>query len=279
LNQELVISLIRQLAERKGINIALSPSMGLQTPAEGMPLWIAKLKSERYSPRTIELYTQIVRKYLSRDPYPTSISIRSYLAKRLEEVSPSRAANDRKALKSFFIFLHEEGLWNTNPLNGVRSIKVRYRKRECPDEEDIQKLLIAECYRKTDTPKFRMMVVLLIDTGLRVTEAASILKRDIDFERLEIRIIGKGDKERVVIISPVVGALLNGYIDSYCQNDNPYLFPGDNKLGYWDIRSFEKSLKRMSMRLGIKPITPHQLRHFYATISLEKGLNFFRSIL
>jgi site-specific recombinase XerD len=252
--------------------MAVSPAMGVQTPAEGIDLWIAKLKSERYSPRTIELYAQIIRKYLKQDPLPTSMSIRSYLAKRLEgAASPARAANERKALKSVFTFLHDEGLWNTNPMSAIKSIRVRYRERRCPSEEDIQKLLSAECYHKTDTTKFKMMLILLLDTGLRITEAASILKEGIDLRNMAIRVIGKGDKERFVPISPITAALLQRYIASYCPNGHRYIFPGDNELGYWDIRSFEKSLKKMCGRLGIEQITPHQLRHYFATVSLRNG--------
>ncbi len=70
-----------------------------------------------------------------------------------------------------------------------------YRERELPSEEDIAKLLKSNCYYKTDTPKFRLMVVLLLDTGLRVWEACSIRQANINFEQLEIKVIGKGNKE------------------------------------------------------------------------------------
>ena len=55
-SQETVISLARQLAEREGINVPLAQAPGLQSPIEGIPLWVAKLKAERYSGRTIHMY-------------------------------------------------------------------------------------------------------------------------------------------------------------------------------------------------------------------------------
>jgi len=55
-SQRLVSSLVRQLAEREGINMATAASPGLKTPADGIPLWVAKLKAERYSGRTVDMY-------------------------------------------------------------------------------------------------------------------------------------------------------------------------------------------------------------------------------
>ena len=85
-SQNLVSSLVRQLAEREGINIATAEDPGLKTPAEGIPLWVAKLKAERYAERTIQTYLYHVRRYLGHDPMPTKLGIQSYLAKRLEHV-------------------------------------------------------------------------------------------------------------------------------------------------------------------------------------------------
>jgi hypothetical protein len=99
-SRETVTALVRQLAEREGITVALTSGAGLQTPAEGIPLWLAKLRAERYSPRTIHMYGYLAGRYLERDPEPTRLGVQSYLANRLEEVSPALVSNERKALAS-----------------------------------------------------------------------------------------------------------------------------------------------------------------------------------
>ncbi|MFC1893109.1 tyrosine-type recombinase/integrase [Chloroflexota bacterium] len=175
------------MAERDNIPVAHTLAPGLQQPNEGIPLWLASLQAEQYSPRTIEAYQLIVNYYLKYDPVPTFLSIQSYLAERLGKVSPARVAMERKALRSFFRFLHTAGLWQTDPTANLKHIKVSYRERELPSEEDITKLLKAKCYHHSITPKFRLMVVLLLDTGLRVWEACSIRRGNINFERLEIK--------------------------------------------------------------------------------------------
>ena len=88
-SQELVTSLVRQLASRESISVALTAAPGLQSPAEGIPLWVAKLKAERYAERTIQLYQYYAGRYLRHDPTPTKLRIQAYLAERLERVSPA----------------------------------------------------------------------------------------------------------------------------------------------------------------------------------------------
>lgn len=129
-SRELVALMVRQLAEQENITMAIGPAQGLQTPAEGIPLWVAKLKQESYSKQSIALYLMTVEGYLKRDPAPTRLSIQQWLAERLEHVSTARVSNDRKALRSLFSFLHEEGLWPIDPTAGIKHIRVRYRARD-----------------------------------------------------------------------------------------------------------------------------------------------------
>ena len=241
----------------------------MQNLTDGIPLWLASLKAEQYSPRTIEDYCLIVKKYLKHDPQPVLLSIQHYLAKRLNEVSSSRVNTDRKALRSFFRFLHSVGLWPTDPTLNLKPVKVSYREREIPSEKDIATLLKGECYRRRDTYKFRLMVVLLLDTGLRVHEACSIFKANINFNSLEIKVMGKGRKERFVPISELTATLLKAWIIDNEMSER--LFPANNAWGYWDERSFEKTMKRQCLKSCIKPFSPHALRHFFATHNLRNG--------
>jgi integrase len=109
----------------------------------------------------------------------------------------------------------------------------------------------------------------LLDTGLRMAEACSVRKANIDFQQLEIKVIGKGSKERRVPISPITAGLLKSWIEQ--DEQSLWVFPANNAWGYWDERSFERSMRRVCKRYGIKPITPHALRHFFATHNLRNG--------
>jgi integrase/recombinase XerD len=269
-SQELVTSLVRQLAGRESISMALTAAPGLQTPIEGIPLWVAKLKAERYSERTIRMYQYYAKRYLGHDPTPTKLRIQAYLAEMLERVSPAAVSNERKALVSLFSFLHSEGLWPTNPLNGIRHVRVSYRERLCPEIEDVTKVLNSRCLRRKDTEKLRTLVLLLATTGMRISEAAGILKQNINPDALEVRVTGKGDKQRVVPLLPQTAEALAKYIQEHLDG-LPYLFPDNGKTGHMDIYSFGKALKKACRRAGVRPFTPHQLRHFYATQMLRGG--------
>ncbi len=180
-DQQMVLNLIRGLADRNGVTVTHTMTLTLQTLGEGIPLWLASLKPEQYSPRTIEQYQLVLRNYLKYDP---QLSIQRYLAERLAEVSSSRVSMERKALRSLFRFLYSAGVWSADPIQNLKPIKVSYREWELPTEEGIAKLLKADCYHHSDISKFRLMVILLLDVGLRVHEACSIRKSDINFDRL-----------------------------------------------------------------------------------------------
>ncbi|MFC1969349.1 tyrosine-type recombinase/integrase [Chloroflexota bacterium] len=206
---------------------------------------------------------------MQHDPNPTRLSIEAYIAKRFDEVSSVRVASERKALRSFFKFLCANGLIPVDPTASLESFRVTYGERELPSREDITTLLQSECYRKKDTTKFRTMTTLLANTGLRLGEACAIKKADIKFDSLEIKVVGKGRKQRVVPISEYVMQVLKAWIKR--DGHSEWLFPANNAQGYWDEGSFEKTFRRQCRRYGVKPFTPHALRHYFATHSLRNG--------
>lgn len=265
------LSIISSLIRQMGGNGQLPNTQYLSSPSEGIHHWAAKLKSERYSPGTIFIYRYQVETYLKLDPMPTKLRIQSHLAKRLEEgISPAAVENQRKALKSLFSFLHEEGLWHADPTAGIKHVKVSYGNRPCPTPEDVRKVLDIGCYRARDTDKLRTMITLLATTGLRLTEAASLKKDSIDFVALELRILGKGEKHRIVPLLPSTAEALKGYIERN-PKDSLFVFPGNGKTGYAEIYNIEKTLRRACKRAGVRPFSPHGLRHFYATEMLKSG--------
>lgn len=270
-SQELVAPLISKLAEREGISVAAAKATGPTVPVEYIDSWVTKLRGERRSERTIKMYRYLAERFLEQYPKPTKEEVRQYIAARLKEgLSPAAVENERKALRSLFSYLHQEGLYPDDPTAGIRHIRVPYNERRCPSIEDVEKVLEVGCYRARDVDKLRMIIILLATTGLRLTEAASLKKENIDFEAHELRIIGKGRKLRVVPLLPETEEALREYIERR-PSDSPFVFPGRTKTGYAEIYNIEKTVKRACLRAGVEPFTPHGLRHFYATEMLKKG--------
>lgn len=265
----IVLTLLEQMAEREGVTMT-SGENSLPSPADGLDLWQSKMRQEGKSYRTVDTYLSTLRRFLAEHPAPTKLDIQKWLAQQLETKSASAVANHRKALRSLFGFLHEEGLWPMDPTARLGSIKVSHRAKDPPTIEETMKLLTYECWTKAQTKKYRLFTLLLMTTALRITEAASLRKDRVYLDRHEIRVVGKGDKERVVPLVPVTEQELALYLQDN-PNESPYCFPGDTKLGWWSIASYEKTLRRACVVLGLKHFTPHSLRHFYATYALKGG--------
>jgi integrase/recombinase XerC len=202
---------------------------------------------------------------------PSRLDLQAHLAKRLDGgTSPAAVENMRKALRSLFSFLCEEGLWGEDPTKKLRKVKVPYTSRPCPTVEEIGRVLNARCFRRRDTDKLRTVIRLLSTTGLRLGECVGLRKDGIDWNALELRITGKGDKFRIVPLFPSTAETLKGYLERN-PSGSPYVFPGEGRGGHACIHNIEKTLRRACIRAGVRPFSPHGLRHFYATESLRKG--------
>jgi site-specific recombinase XerD len=269
--QSLLLSILQlPLSDRQLLDslIKSKPASTLTSPCDGILDWQNELNIRGLSPRTVRLYSQTVKKVLTQYPSPTSQEIRAYLADRLDGVSQTKVRNDQKGLISFFNFLEGQKLWIDNPVKGMKLIKVAKVIRQSPDKEDVDKLLAWHGTKRR--LKERLLIALLADTGMRLTEACSIQKQNISINSREIKVIGKGKKERLLPISPSVIDLLEKYLAAQIGK-SPYLFPSRNKNGYQDIQLIDKTFRRLCKRLRIRPITPHGLRHYFATYALKNG--------
>jgi site-specific recombinase XerD len=219
------------------------------------------------------MYRYYALKFLDAHPRPTRLDVQAYLAGRLGEgVSPSAVKNMQKALISLFVFLAGEGLWPEDIMAGLKSIKVTRTEKYMPPLADVERVLAEGGWaRKKDADKMRLLIVLLMETGLRITEATTIEKEKVDLEARVMEVLGKGNKVRKVPLSEPIVAYLTQYMEEHTSG-SVYLFPGEGvSLKHWQIHNAEKTLKRACERAGVAPFTPHALRHLFATMALRNG--------
>ena len=264
----ILFSLLDQLAEREGITVLTQTSYAL--PVDNLKLWESKLRQEGYSLNTIRTYLSTLRQFLRECPSPSKLDMQMWMASQMETRSSSAVSTHRKALRSLFGFLFEEGLWPTDPTAKLGGVKVSYKAKDPPSMDEVTQLLTYTCRTAEHTKKYRLFILLLATTALRVTEAASLRKDRVFLDRHELRVVGKGDKERVVPLVPIAEAELELYMRDN-PNDSIYVFPGDTHTGWWSTASFEKTMGKACEKLGLKRFTPHSLRHFYATYALKGG--------
>jgi integrase/recombinase XerD len=271
-NQELILTLLRQLAERENINMPYEAAPGLQVPAEGIGLWEASLIGQGYSKETIRIYTWLVKRYLDDDPVPTPLSIMQSMAVKTQQgMSAQGVRNWVKALKSFFGFLKAEGLWYQDPAVAIKPPKLTQKERAIPSEEEVNKLLVtlaSDRDSRRNKAKLSAWLITLITTGARRTELAMLTWDRVDFKQLQIILHGKGNKDRTVPMLPITARVLSEYRQTLPE-DELRVFPTNDKRGVWDTKASNNMITRLCRKAGIPCYTAHQFRHFFATYILD----------
>jgi site-specific recombinase XerD len=146
---------------------------------------------------------------------------------------------------------------------------VPYQKKEKKLPKVFSKIKIKELIGEIDNLKHKLIVELFYSSGLRLQELVDLKREDIDFDRNLIYVrLGKGKKDRVTLLSEFIKKDLLRYYSKY-EFGSKYLFEGRSG-GKYGKKSVQKILERFSKKVGIR-ITPHMLRHSFATHLLEAG--------
>ena len=193
------------------------------------------------------------------------------------EYSDTTRARKVASSKSLFNFLLDEGIVSRDPTENISSPRIGRSLPDTLSVEEVGDLLDSASQQGTqDGCRDRAMFELLYASGLRVTELVSLNLADLDLEQGSVRCLGKGGKERVIPVHAGAIAVLRSYIDearpSLIKNRSErslFLNRRGQRLsrqGFWLI------LKAHAKRAGItKKITPHTLRHSFATHLLQGG--------
>ena len=199
--------------------------------------------------------------------------IRDYLEylnlKKEKSTSVSRKIS---SLKSFYKFLYKNDYMDKKdyPL-----VKVTYPKKEkkLPKFLYYNDLLeiINESSKDKDGVRDRLIIEMLYATGVRVSELVNIKLNDIDFNNKRIIVCGKGNKERIVYYGDYAEEVLNKYLKTHVRKNNNYLFLNSKGEQITDggIRYIiDNIMKKLSIKTHV---TPHVLRHTFATDMLNNG--------
>lgn len=204
----------------------------------------------------------------------TREDIENYLKFNSQMAEKSRA-HYLTVLKNFFSFLAFEDIITDNPCETIHSPKITKILPNYLTEEEVDKLLNIPLNTAFDY-RNKAMLELLYATGIRVSELINLKLSNIDLSDDFIRVFGKGSKERISPISDAAIKYLTIYISEYRNSllkkkDSEYVFINNfgNKISR---QGFFKNLKQIAKNQGIKKeISPHTLRHSYATHLLSHG--------
>lgn len=202
----------------------------------------------------------------------------SFLRGNLNEKSINRHIS---SLKSFYSYLADMNYISINPLEDISILKVKKTLPKYLSTEEVDKLLNIKLNTAFDY-RNKAMLEVIYGTGLRVSELVKLEYSNIDFENSIVRVKGKGKKDRIVPLGEIASYYLKIYINDYRSkllNKNNYNEIFLNNHGKPITRQgFNFILENIRKKTGIeKELTPHTLRHSFATHLLEGGAD-IRSI-
>ena len=219
-----------------------------------------ELKLRGFSPLTVRNYTFFVEKFLQKTNKLASELNEEDVKLYLSDLFDTKAKNTIMLAAASLKFFYAEIL-----KKDFSQIKIPKKEKALPEvltKEEVLKLI-----NSADNEKSRLIVSLLYSAGLRVSELVNLKTQEINFnEKTGWVRKGKGSKDRLFSISETLSVDL----DSYLKNrQNVYVFSKDKPL---TTRNIQKIIKGMKEKSGIKKkITPHTLRHSFATHLLEQG--------
>ena len=238
---------------------------------------------KRYSPNTLISYRKDLEDFslflLETEAHQDLVKvdkkiIRNFMVYLGEKKIAKRSINRKlSSLRSFYLFLLKVGEIKTSPLENIQSLKF-YAEKQIPFSEEE----MADQQREVNRPAKKsllkeLIVETLYQTGVRRAELVNLLLENVDFSKSEVKVIGKGNKARVIPISKKLSTLMAEYLlirkplEAYTE----YFFINakgkklNDKFVYSTVNTY------LSLVTSKKKKSPHILRHSFATHVLEHG--------
>lgn len=233
--------------------------------------------SKNYSDNTIISYINdlyyfylFIKKDLDK---VTEEDIKDYLEYlNLKKENPTSIRRKISTFKSFYKYLYNNNymLKEDYPLSKISYPKVDKKLPKFVYYNDLLEIIDASSKGKNGI-RNRLIIEMLYATGLRVSELVNIKINDIDFNNKRIVVCGKGNKERIVYYGEYAEEVLNKYLNNNKISNNDYLFT-NNKGDKLSTRSIRYIIDDIMKKLSINThVTPHVLRHTFATDMLNNG--------
>lgn len=241
---------------------------------------------EGLSKNSCRTYSSIYKKFFKdvrkKIKDVTTEDVRVYLAiQKVGGASTNYQNIIKRSLSSLYQWLLEENFVDINPIAKIKTIKNTKVVRLPLTDYELEELRAA-CKSRRDLALFDFMY----SSGCRVSEICNLDITDIDLDKREALVLGKGDKERVVYLSARAIVSMKDYLQ-HRNDDCPALFVStpENMIGYWSMpeeaRKKPERLKKSGVeiicrklgeRCGIEKVHPHRFRRTVATNSLRRGM-------
>lgn len=241
-----------------------------------------------YSPHTIDNYSRDVREFFSSVPADLTLSaispalVRAWVYELNGRNKANSVARKISALRTFFLFQIRKGVLVADPTGTVVMPKLGHHMPVFLSVDEVFLLLDEPGVQDRFKTRDRAIMEMLYSTGMRVAEIVNMDMASLDFTEEMVTVIGKGRKERLVPVGSQALDAVQAYLSQRQQIFAGRLKSGkpvecdalfvNNRGGRLSARSIERLVKAYGQRAGIAlPVTPHALRHSFATHLLEMG--------
>lgn len=245
----------------------------VDTDSERMlKMFLATKKIEGCSDKTVSRYAYIIRRMTDYLGIPTKDitvnNLRLYLGTlEADGKKLTTIAGIRDIFSSYFTWLHNENMITSNPVVNLGKIKPEKKVKQPYSKVEMEKLRLG-CKTKRD----RAVLEFLNSTACRVGELVKVNIDDIDFQNHECRVLGKGNKERIVFLTDVCIYHLQEYLKER-TDEHPALIigKGTERMSEGGIRFM---LKTVAQRAELNTnVHPHKFRRTTATALIDKGMS------
>jgi integrase/recombinase XerC len=251
---------------------------------------------KRYSLNTLTAYEidlESLSKYLADEMGITesaaigSSFIRSWLAGMKDQKASAKTINRKiSSLKSFFKYLLRNGLILKSPMTQIISPKVGKRLPVFVKEDDILQLIQTLNASTEDWKSYneKMLFTIFYATGMRLSELINLRESQIDFGRSQIKVLGKGNKERVIPVTSSVMKAIEEYVENkkrLFESPEDYLLVTEKGKKLYPRYAWERINRILGEATTLDKKSPHVLRHSFATHLMNNGadLNAVKELL
>ena len=232
------------------------------------------------SKNTIESYSNDINDFLSwlnkrniQDYKEISeLVVNEYVAYLFNNALKSSTVNRKiSSLKSFYLFLIKKKIISSSPLSEIITPKKEHHLPSSMSEDEVERLLRSPNIELDLENRDKAMIEMLYATGMRISELINLKITDIDLERSVLKVLGKGSKERLIPFGEKALDSLNSYLEKRKKSLAKEVFIS-NRGKKMTRTAFWQRIKIYLSREGLKDsISPHTLRHAFATHLLNRG--------
>ncbi len=235
--------------------------------------FLSAKRVEGLSEKTLKYYKNTINAMLSKvgkNVFQINTDdLRNYLSEyqKINDTSQITIDNIRRILSTYFTWLEDEDYILKSPIRRIHKIKTGFTVKQIYSDEDLEKMRDG-----CNNPRDLALIDMLASTGIRVGELVKLNKEDINFAERECKVLGKGNKERIVYFDARTKVHLEMYLSTRKDKNDALFVSLNSPFERLSIGAVESRVKKIGNQLNLGRVHPHKFRRSLATNAIDKGM-------